>query len=81
MVGPIPVEDGVGKEIIAFYCTDIAREETFYTDSYGRQMIQRKRNSRPTYKLDSIEPTSQNYYPVNSQILDWLQFEWWVIGA
>ena len=31
-------------------------------------MIQRKRNSRPTYEVDSAEPTSQNYYPVNSQI-------------
>ena len=38
VVGPIPVEDGVGKKIIAFYCTDIASEETFYSDSYGRQM-------------------------------------------
>ena len=28
VVGPIPVEDGVGKKIIAFYCTDIASEET-----------------------------------------------------
>eukprot|EP00091_Calanus_sinicus_P011860 TRINITY_DN26768_c0_g1_i1.p1 TRINITY_DN26768_c0_g1~~TRINITY_DN26768_c0_g1_i1.p1 ORF type:complete len:158 (-),score=28.94 TRINITY_DN26768_c0_g1_i1:25-429(-) len=32
-------------------------------------MIQRKRNSRPTYEVNSEEPTSQNYYPVNSQIL------------
>ena len=48
VVGPIPVEDGVGKEIIAFYCMDIASEETFYTDSFSHQMIQRKRKSRPT---------------------------------
>jgi len=68
-VGPIPVQDGVGKEIISLYCTDIANEGVFYTDSNGRQMMQRKRDLRPTYEIDpSLEPTSQNYYPVNSQI-------------
>ena len=77
VVGPIPIYDGVGKEIIALYCTYIASEETFFTDAYGGQMFQCKRNSRPTYEVDSIEPTSN--YHVNSQFLEWLQFEGWVI--
>ena len=68
VVGPIPVDDGVGKEIIALYCTDIQSNGLFYTDSNGRQMMKRVRNSRPTYEIDSLEPTAQNYYPVNSQI-------------
>merc|ERR1719474_1095230 len=30
--------------------------------------MERKRDFRPTYDIDSSEPTSQNYYPVNSHI-------------
>merc|ERR1719153_640363 len=68
-VGPIPVQDRIGKEIVSLYCTDIANEGVFYTDSNGRQMMQRKRDFRPTYEIDTeLEPASQNYYPVTSQI-------------
>lgn len=31
-------------------------------------MQMRKRNYRPTWKLTSTEPQSQNYYPVNSRM-------------
>merc|ERR1719184_790972 len=32
-------------------------------------MMQRKRDFRPTYEIDTeLEPASQNYYPVTSQI-------------
>lgn len=45
-VGPIPVEDGVGKEVVIVYKTEIESNGTFSTDSNGRQMVRRKRGER-----------------------------------
>ena len=45
-VGPIPVEDGVGKEVVVVYKTEIRSNETFFTDSNGRQLVERKRGER-----------------------------------
>ena len=63
VVGPIPVEDGIGKEVIARYSTSIDNKGIFYTDSNGRQMIERELNYRPTYEINITEPVAQNYYP------------------
>ncbi len=68
LVGPIPVSDGVGKEVIAKYGVPLKSEGVFYTDSNGRQMVERKRDHRPTWNLNVTEPVSGNYYPVNSRI-------------
>lgn len=43
------------------------KSDYFYTDSNGRQMIQRERNNY-AYNNDSIEPVASNYYPVTSRI-------------
>lgn len=44
-------------------------ENTFYTDSNGREMIQRVLNYRPTFDYDvNKEPISSNYYPITSKI-------------
>ena len=40
----------------------------FYTDSNGRQMMERKRDYRPTWTLNVTEPVAGNYYPINSRI-------------
>ena len=40
----------------------------FYTDSNGREMLKRKRNSRDTWKLNLKEPVAGNYYPVTAKI-------------
>ena len=45
-VGPIPVEDGVGKEVVIVYKTEIESNGTFSTDSNGRQMVRRLRGER-----------------------------------
>ena len=45
-VGPIPVEDGVGKEVVVVYRTEIQSNATFSTDSNGRQLVERKRGER-----------------------------------
>ena len=69
LVGPIPISDSIGKEIITSYsCSDLKSSKTFYTDSNGRQMMRRERDYRPTWKLNETEPVSENYYPVNSRI-------------
>lgn len=67
-VGPIPVGDKWGKEIITRFDTDIKSDQLFYTDANGREMQERKRNYRPTWKLKITEPVAGNYYPVNSRM-------------
>ena len=67
-VGPIPFEDGLGKEIISKFSTSLDTKGVWYTDANGRSMQKRVRNFRPTWKLNQTEPTAGNYYPVNSRI-------------
>lgn len=67
-VGPVPDEDGQGREAIVRYIAEIASNSTFYTDSNGRDFIERVRNFRPTWDLERTEPVAANYYPVTSAI-------------
>ncbi|XP_062548695.1 lysosomal alpha-mannosidase-like [Armigeres subalbatus] len=68
MVGPIPIDDGKGKEIITRYYSDIQSEGVFWTDSNGREMMRRVRNQRETWDLELMEPVAGNYYPVTTKI-------------
>jgi alpha-mannosidase len=65
-IGPIPIDDGRGKEIVTRYSAPIASSATFYTDSNGREFLRRQRNHRPSWDLDVYEPVAGNYYPVNA---------------
>ncbi|XP_049732984.1 lysosomal alpha-mannosidase isoform X1 [Elephas maximus indicus] len=67
-VGPIPVGDGWGKEVISRFDTTLETDGRFYTDSNGREILERRRNYRPTWELSQTEPVAGNYYPVNSRI-------------
>lgn len=67
-VGPIPVNDLIGKEIISRFDTPLNTAGIFYTDSNGREILKRRRNYRPTWQLNQTEPVAGNYYPVNSRI-------------
>lgn len=67
-VGPIPVNDHLGKEIITRFDTNIKSNALFYTDANGREVKERKRDYRATWDLKVTEPVSGNYYPVNSRI-------------
>ena len=67
-VGPIPIDDGIGKEIIVRYDTDIQSQSKFYTDANGREVLERKRDYRPTWNYSKVETVSGNYYPINSRI-------------
>ncbi|XP_075400920.1 lysosomal alpha-mannosidase-like [Tenrec ecaudatus] len=66
-VGPIPLDD-VGKEIISRFATVLKTGGRFYTDSNGREILERRRDYRPTWNLNQTEPVAGNYYPVNSRI-------------
>jgi lysosomal alpha-mannosidase len=67
-VGPIPINDHIGKEIILRYDTDIQSQSKFYTDANGREVLERTRDHRPTWNYTVVEPVSGNYYPINSRI-------------
>lgn len=64
-VGPIPINDWVGKEIISRFSSDIVSKGIFYTDSNGREMIKRKRDQTPLFKEELV---AINYYPLNTKI-------------
>ncbi|XP_022237398.1 lysosomal alpha-mannosidase-like [Limulus polyphemus] len=68
LVGPIPIKNNIGKEIITRFDTNLQSKKKFYTDANGRQVLKRVRNERPTWSLNITEPVSGNYYPVNSRI-------------
>jgi lysosomal alpha-mannosidase len=61
--------DNIGKEVISRFTTDLQTNGLFYTDSNGRELLERKRNYRPTWDFQVTEPESGNYYPVTSKIL------------
>ncbi|KAH8341301.1 hypothetical protein KR059_002196, partial [Drosophila kikkawai] len=68
LVGPIPADDEVGKEIITRFTSEISSKGKFYTDSNGREMLERERNQREAFDPDMSEAISGNYYPVTAQI-------------
>jgi len=55
--------------VVSRFTTDLQTNGLFYTDSNGRELLERKRNYRPTFELDLTERQSGNYYPVTSRIL------------
>ncbi|CAN1126622.1 Alpha-mannosidase At3g26720 [Linum perenne] len=64
-IGPIPVEDGTGKEITTQIITSLKTNKTFYTDSNGRDFIKRIRDQRTDWELEVNQPVAGNYYPIN----------------
>jgi lysosomal alpha-mannosidase len=67
-VGPINVEDTVGKEVVVKFSSDLQSNSTFYTDANGREILKRVRDYRATWPFNNTEPVAGNYYPVNSRI-------------
>ncbi|XP_032794592.1 lysosomal alpha-mannosidase [Daphnia magna] len=69
VIGPIPVSDKIGKEVISRVTTTILQSDgTFYTDSNGRQTLRRELDDRESYTYTPTEPVSGNYYPINSHL-------------
>lgn len=69
LLAPLPASGG-GQEVTAnFFAYNLDNNNTFYTDSNGLDMQERILNFRPTWDLETEEPISANYYPVNSAIV------------
>ncbi|KAL6905806.1 hypothetical protein ACP4OV_003407 [Aristida adscensionis] len=64
-IGPIPVDDDVGKEVITRLTANMVTNSTIYTDSNGRDFLKRVRNYREDWDLQVTQPVAGNYYPVN----------------
>ncbi|KAG1354131.1 Alpha-mannosidase [Cocos nucifera] len=62
-VGPIPTDDGVGKEVITRLTANMVTNETFFTDSNGRDFLKRVRDHREDWNLQVTQPIAGNYYP------------------
>lgn len=60
VVGPIPVQDNLGKEVFIRYATDLENNGVFYTDSNGRQTIKRIKNLRSTYTPINLDVSSKS---------------------
>jgi hypothetical protein len=70
-IGPIPIDDGRGKEVVTRYSSTTGipnSNATFYTDANGREFQRRQRNHRPSWDLSVYEPVAGNFYPVNAAI-------------
>ncbi|KAL6494431.1 hypothetical protein OROGR_031231 [Orobanche gracilis] len=65
IVGPVPIDDGVGKEIVTQIKTNVGNDKTFYTDSNGRDFLERIRDCRADWELEVNQPIAGNYYPIN----------------
>nr|GME12519.1 alpha-mannosidase isoform X1 [Ipomoea batatas] len=64
-VGPIPTDDGEGKEVITKMTTNMVTDKVFYTDSNGRDFLKRVRDFRSDWPLEVNQPVAGNYYPIN----------------
>ncbi|XP_050374901.1 alpha-mannosidase isoform X1 [Argentina anserina] len=64
-IGPIPTDDGVGKEVITRMTANMETNKVFYTDSNGRDFIERVRDYRADWNLSVNQPVAGNYYPLN----------------
>jgi hypothetical protein len=78
-VGPVPIEDGKGKEVVSRFSTNITSSGYFTTDSNGRDMLRRRRCTTKEGAVDTecrrsvpkyvvTEPVAGNYYPINTAI-------------
>ncbi|KAE8010634.1 hypothetical protein FH972_006989 [Carpinus fangiana] len=64
-IGPIPLEDSVGKEVISQMTANMVTDKVFYTDSNGRDFLKRVRDYRADWSLQVTQPVAGNYYPLN----------------
>ena len=65
-VGPVPISDHIGKEIIMKWDTGLETDSTFYSDSNGREFMKRVKDYRPTWDFYVSEHVAANYYPASA---------------
>ncbi|XP_019447418.1 PREDICTED: alpha-mannosidase At3g26720-like isoform X7 [Lupinus angustifolius] len=75
-VGPIPIDDGIGKEIITQFTTTMETNRTFYTDSNGRDFIKRDEDKGLHFKKSTFSGIDSSYsLPNNTALLTLQEFE------
>ena len=71
-VGPVPIDDGIGKEVVSRFSTAIENGGRFFTDSNGREFMTRIRGDHNVFGFYNpdleVEPVAGNFYPVNAAI-------------
>ena len=65
-VGPVPIGDNRGKNVVVRFNSSLASNGVWFTDSNGREFQNRTRNFRPTWKWNPTQPVAGNYYPANT---------------
>ncbi|KAL0449714.1 UNVERIFIED_CONTAM: Alpha-mannosidase [Sesamum latifolium] len=65
LIGPIPTDDDIGKEVIARLTANMVTDKVFYTDSNARDFLKRVRDYRADWPLTVTQPVAGNYYPIN----------------
>ncbi|XP_054707229.1 lysosomal alpha-mannosidase-like [Uloborus diversus] len=68
VIGPIPVQDHIGREIITRFDTRMENNGIFYTDTNSRETMKRIRNHQENFPWNITERIAGNYYPVTSWI-------------
>lgn len=68
LVGPIPIEDNIGKEVVSKISSNIKSNGIFFTDANGREMLKRQRFHREDFQAIYNETESSNYYPITANI-------------
>uniref|UniRef100_A0A1I7TIL4 Alpha-mannosidase n=1 Tax=Caenorhabditis tropicalis TaxID=1561998 RepID=A0A1I7TIL4_9PELO len=68
IVGPIPKEakDPITKEFVTRYTTDVKSKNQSFTDSNGRQVMERFFDGATSFEYHDTEPVAGNYYPITS---------------
>jgi hypothetical protein len=64
-IGPIPFADGLGKEIVSRYSTNIPSAKTWTSDSNCRDQQVRVRDARRSFNYTVYEPVAGNFVPAN----------------
>jgi len=67
-VGAVDISDNLGKEIVSRFTTDMQTDGKCLTDSNGREMIERKRDFRYSWKFNQTEPVAGNYFPITTAL-------------
>ncbi|XP_054165688.1 lysosomal alpha-mannosidase-like [Oppia nitens] len=68
IVGSIPIDDNIGKEVITRFETNFKTKNEFFTDANGRQNVKRVRTSEEVNCGNYRNSISNNYYPVYERI-------------
>ncbi|CCD67087.1 Alpha-mannosidase [Caenorhabditis elegans] len=68
IVGPIPKEtkNPITKEFVTRYTTEVHSKNQSFTDSNGRQAMERFFDGATSFEYSDTEPIAGNYYPITS---------------